>query len=111
MTVNEATIQIIVRKVSHRIGIPLTFERDQDGNLICRDTRGFRYTVVGYLWPQGFVVRGVIRQTRRFVRWSWLCNGQAGNRGRQVGWWQESGEHSFVIPRAELDLPSATAAR
>lgn len=104
---NEVTARAIVAKVSERIGVTLTFRRDQDGDLTCTDPRGIHHTIIGYRWPKGFVVRGVVRQVRRGARWSWLCNGQVSNHGRQVAWWQESGEDSFVIP--PYDLPSGTA--
>lgn len=88
----------ITKVVSERIGIPLTFIQKQGETLLCRSER-HSYAIIGYLWSQGYIVRGVVRSFRLNGRYSWLCNGQVGIHGKQVDWWEESGENSFVIPQ------------
>ena len=98
----DELIAIVLKAVSEKIGIELSYAGRVNGDLCCRDAKGFSYGVVGYRWPQGFIVRGVVRNHRRGGRYSWLCNGQVSNHGKQVAWWQESGEDSFVIPNSDL---------
>ena len=94
--------EIILKAVSEKIGIELSAPLEHNQNIFCRDAKGFYYVVIGYQWPQGFIVRGVVRSTHRHGRCSFMCNGQVGTMGRQVAWWEESGEDSFVIPLADL---------
>ncbi len=97
---NDPNIETILRVVGEKIGCNLLVSDGPNhqfhiDRLICRDLKGFFYAIIGNWWRPGeFVVRGVVRQTRRYVRWTWLCNGQAGNCGKQVGLWAEG---DFVV--------------
>ena len=102
-TDREKMRTVVVREVSAKIGVLLTFFADDDDDIICTDSKRLSYAIVGYHWPnKGFLVRGVVRNHRRGGRYSWLPNGQVGNHGKQIAWWEESGENSFIIPNGEF---------
>lgn len=61
--------------------------------IIAKDEKGFRYAVictnVCTERRKGKFVVGVVRESRRHLAFSWLCNGQVGNKGMQIAYWRE----------------------
>jgi hypothetical protein len=93
----EDSADAIVAEVNERFDLDLTRFALDTGAIFARDERGFAYVIVVSL---GNHVRGVIRQTRRGARYSYLHNGQVGNLGKQwLGPWKEG---SFVVEGARV---------
>lgn len=61
--------------------------------IIAKDEKGFRYVIVTTNVcterRKGKFVVGVVRESRRHLAFSWLCNGQVGNKGMQIAYWRE----------------------
>ena len=62
----------------------LIFDKWCHENIIARDSRGFRYVVVGSMSPTKYVLRGVVRERRRNHAFTWQINGQSSTGSIQV---------------------------